>query len=351
VGSYNSLDVIRSGSTLMIGIAYHNVSAGGMKYLLRTCPASGIQNGCTTSIETITQGAADLGMGISLVLNPSGGAHIAYHGLDPDPSKGYFLGYAKQVNGSGSGCLGDYREKWNCGVVDRGTGVNSASLDIDFSPNSGFAYISYYDAAGGNLKLAEENGSAWCGDVQGWRCEVIDGASGSDVGKFSDLNTDSAGAVRMAYYDAGGYLKYASPVGAGLGNCGESGEYQCDRIDAMSLGLEPRMLSLAMLNETTPVIAYYSFNPNTLESRLNVAKPAGSLLGNCGPEIPIYTWLCAKLSTAALNDKTGLWPSVGVNGKGFISIAYIRISDYTQGNGTLALGYEGYPVFLPMLIR
>ncbi len=186
---------------------------------------------------------------------------------------------------------------WFIETVDPALGVGShVSVAID---DSGTTYISYYDVTNTALKMAKHVGSGGnCGTDNAWECETVDGDVIGDVGKYSSiaidpttnlpaiaywgvsfylasggsgnwniltidsgygdyasLKFDSSGAAHIAYrrYNSTGYLRYATRVGGGAGNCGGN-NYQCDTIDSGSgVGHYP---SLALDGSGQPRIAY-----------------------------------------------------------------------------------------------
>jgi hypothetical protein len=81
---------------------------------------------------------------------------------------------------------------------DVGWATRATSLELD---KAGAPYISYYDAANVDLKLAYSNGTAWF-------IQTVD--SGGDVGRGNSLALDGNGCPHISYYDAtNGDLKYA----------------------------------------------------------------------------------------------------------------------------------------------
>ena len=245
---------------------------------------------------------------------------------------------------------------WFISTVDSVFG-SQVSVAID---DSGTTYISYYDAAQKDLKMAKHVGSGGnCGADNDWSCETV--ASSGDVGKFSSiaidpttnlpaiaywnmvspyelklatawsggwdimtvdsgsggyasLKIDSTGAEHIAYQVNSQGLRYAKHSGAG-GNCGGN-NYQCDAIDnASGAG---RHASLALDLSGQPRIAYFVGGSGGLW----YAQPSTS--GNCGPG---NTWGCYAISPPG---DAGQYASLGLDNGNLPNIAY-----YDATNGKL----------------
>ncbi len=79
------------------------------------------------------------------------------------------------------------------GVVDLGDDVGRYSDTLVVGAN---AFVSYYDATHGDLKLAVREGAQW-------KSFRVDGAT-ADVGLFTSLAADADGLLGIAYYQRGG---------------------------------------------------------------------------------------------------------------------------------------------------
>jgi hypothetical protein len=262
---------------------------------------------------------------------------------------------------------------WYVETVDSASGVGLyTSVAID---QYGTTFISYYDWANKDLKMATHVGSGGnCGTDNTWYCETVD-SSGSDTGRYSSiaidpttnlpviaygyspsrlklatawsggwdirtvteywrsyasLKIDSTGAAHIAYYGwesecSNNCLLYAKRVSTGAGNCGE-GNFQCDVID--SNDLVGQHASLAIDSSGQPRIAYYDGG----NGGLWYAQP--DTPGNCGPG---NTWGCYQVSSGS---GVGQYASLGIDNRNISHIAYY---DATAGKLMYAvqIGKEG----------
>lgn len=136
--------------------------------------------------ETVDS-AGDVGWNTSLALDNSGNPHISYVDNTNHSLKYTWLSGATWLSETVAS-IGK----------DAGWGTRVTSLELN---QAGVPYISYYDAANGDLKLAYLSGAAWA-------IQTVD--SVGDVGRFNSLALDQAGRPHISYYDAtNGNLKYA----------------------------------------------------------------------------------------------------------------------------------------------
>ncbi len=143
------------------------------------------------------------------------GAQIAYYN-----GVSHTLMYASHVNsggncGAGSNSFGTGAGTWQCDVIDTvaSTPKPLSSPGQYFSigaDSSNVPYIAYYNATNGTLHLAHRLGigAGNCGPIflfYTWTCGIIDVSgpyNGTDyVGAFPSLAFNSAGLLKIAYYD------------------------------------------------------------------------------------------------------------------------------------------------------
>lgn len=205
---------------------------------------------------------------------------------------------------------------------------------LAFRPFDNIPYISYYDAANGDLMLAHylPQSGGNCGTHNHWFCEVLDGADGTDVGQYSSLDfwADEANhgwKIGISYHAVtGNSLKYTTWW------CSE--QYCTRRITHMinaswvtktSVGL---FTSLKFGPEGTPHIAYYYADDNFFGiNYLKYASYVGSG-GNCG----VTDWQCDKVDSS--EHEVGLYASLDLTYDGTPYLAY-----YDLGGGDLKLAY------------
>ncbi|TFG68999.1 MAG: hypothetical protein E4H27_07485 [Anaerolineales bacterium] len=273
----------------------------------------------------------------SLKLSSTGKPRIAYYisnimGIDS-------LWYAKYVGGGTGNCGGnDYR----CDIVDDGEQMGKyASLALDSSDQP---HIAYHDGANDALMYAHYNGS--------WLTRRIIPVSSSS-GKYASLvvDTHNGDLPHIAHYNSSsGMLEYAVYVGGNEGNCGMSNtlkyEWQCDAIDNIGTGTDPKGVSIAVDGSGYPIIAYQSGG-----SGLKVARPAaalGLLTGNCGPVNLFYTWQCKTISMG-IGFEQGDYMALALNSAGLSTIAYY--GNVTGSVGDLKVAYQRLRVFLPLTLK
>ena len=151
------------------------------------------------SDEQVIDAAGRVGTHASIAVDLTGKVGIAYYDEGNTALK-----YAS-FNGT----------KWSTRQIDTNKNVGTyASLAFDIDGN---AWIAYHKKSGGQLKLARQNR-----DANTWSTQIIDGASGSDVGTHASLDIGEVAVsgsgffttydttVAIAYGDAThGDLKYA----------------------------------------------------------------------------------------------------------------------------------------------
>ena len=246
------------------------------------------------------------------------------------------LWYAKYVGGGTGNCGGN---DYQCVPINSGDQVGKyASLALDSSDRP---RIAYYDGGYGFLKYAYYDGS-W---FYRW---ILSTPSGKYASLVVDVNHGDL--PHIAHYDStNGTLEYAVYVGSG-GNCGMSSaviyEWQCDDIDNVGAGINPKGVSITVDGAGYPIIAYQSGG-----SVLKVARPAaalGQLIGNCGPQDPFYTWQCEAISFG-VSIGQGDYVSLAVNSAGLATIAYH--GNISASDGDLKVAYQRLQVFLPLTLK
>ena len=174
MGLYTSM---RRGMSGDYHISYYDQTNGDLRYAAGTIDA-----GWEVQIVDGTDGA-DVGRYSFFDPLPNTNPAIAYYDATNED-----LRYAYQSSG-----------EWIIEVVDSFGGVGTY-CSLDHHPSDGTAYVAYYDADNGNLKLATRAGN--------WQIEYLD--SGENVGKWTSLRADHLGNIHVAYYDeARQNLKYA----------------------------------------------------------------------------------------------------------------------------------------------
>jgi hypothetical protein len=308
-------------------IAYYDDSSNALK--LATYNISG------WNIRTIDDPLiGDAGQYASLAVNTTVKVGIAYYFSQfPNPPS---LKYASYVGGGSGNCGGG---DFQCDFVDTGTGrgkYTSLALDSANQP-----HIAYYDSDKDALKYAHYDG----GWYQRW---ILSAESGKHASLAIDVNNGDL--PHIAHYDGvNGTLEYAVYVGTD-GNCGMGGsslwEWQCDEIDTMGTGTNPRGISLVLDSAGYPIIAY-----QTGASGIKIARPAaaaGQLSGNCGPATPFYTWQCDLISIG-IGIGQGDYLSLAVNSAGLSTIAYYGNVDNSDGD--LRFAYQRLQVYMPFILR
>jgi hypothetical protein len=204
---------------------------------------------------------------------------------------------------------------WIAEEVDSGGQVGTyVSVAID--PESGATYISYFDTANDDLRVARYVGSGGnCGPANAWTCEVVDASV--QGGQYSSIAVDpSTGLPSVAYHEATeGALKYAA--------------YACDGSCGWVVHtIDPKIDSY--VNGQYASLAYYLDAPHIAYTRSGI--PGDSLWlahytganGNCGPNGD--TWWCYEIDTPA--DIVQYTSLSTAGGDGPLRIAY-----YAAGTG------------------
>ncbi len=172
-------------------VAFYDTSAGRLLYATRDVDG-------LWSRSYIVDASADVGVQVSIAVDPSGKVGIAYFDVTNTGVK--YAGF----NGTG----------WSVTTIesDKHTGSNpSLGFDID-----GNAYVAYYRRSGGQLRLATLDR-----DAGTWTRQIVDGANDVNVGAYASLDVGEAAfrngaftvydtTIAIAYADVtNGDLKYA----------------------------------------------------------------------------------------------------------------------------------------------
>jgi hypothetical protein len=247
---------------------------------------TGTEEGWTTySIVT----SNNIGLHTSIVLSPSGKAHVAYYDQTYQDLK-----YTNNESGA-----------WNsAGIsVDTGGFVGKfASIAMD---SSGGLHISYYDQTNGDLKYAT--------NVSGnWQTATLD--SGGNVGEYTDIAVGAGNLIHISYYDASNSaLKYINGV-TGSWNAPVTVD------NAAAVG---KHNSIAVDNVNTAYISYYD-------------ETAGDLYyATVTAGVPTVT----AVDTAAAD--VGQYSSIGLDSNNNVYISY-----YDASNGRLKFASNATGAFV-----
>ena len=219
---------------------------------------------------------------------------------------------------------------WTKNTVDTDTDVGQ---HVSVAINYGKTFISYYDAANKDLRLARYVGTGGnCGPSNTWQCQIVD--SIGDVGKYNSIATkpaESETRVIISYYNATtGALKYATgicnstctltPRTIDMGNPNfyiYKGKYTSVKYDSIGI----------------PHISYYYHNLLG-DDALLYAHPVGGGSGNCGFGSEANDWQCDTIQNAA---GVGMYTSIDLDADNDPTIAY-----YDSGNSfPLVAAYVG----------
>lgn len=280
---------------------------------------------------------------ISTFLNAGSDVSIAF---DPDHDQAAWVSYfnttfnslwvAHYVGLSGGNC--GPASTWYCVQVDQETGEIkglSTSIDVfpDINPNPLISTwkvgISYYDATHKSLKYAQYQ----CPPLNPcyWTIYSVSSSDdpSDDIGGYTSLKFNSDGIPNIAFYtDWGAYttnaLGLAYFIGSGDGNCGDSLDWQCDKVDQF-VALGP-YLSLDIDWNDRVYIAYY----DGLNDDLKYAYYSG--IGDCWLD---NGWICQSIDNT-LGANVGLFPSLHAPQD---SSDTLRVAYYDSTNGKLKYAY------------
>jgi hypothetical protein len=235
---------------------------------------------------------------------------------------------------------------WSTSWADNSTSASvGAYSSIAFSPVDYMPYISYYDAANGNLMLASPVTSGGnCGTNNRWWCRVVDGDgvgdhSDADVGKYSSIafwkNTSGmlSWKLGITYYDVTNRaLKYAVYRKFSINPA--SWDIVTIKSSAGLLGSgDGTYTSLKYNSAGEPQIAYHAWR-FTMGGTVGYLKYAYSLTsgGNCGVDADAGKWQCDTVDSG--DSLFGQYASLDVDYNDGPYIAY-----YDGDNGNLKYAY------------
>lgn len=240
---------------------------------------AGSEEGWTT-YNTVTTN--DIGMYSSIVLSPSGRAHVAYYDYTSSDLK-----YTTNESGAW--------DSVGVNVDPAGNRVGEyTSIAID---STGRLHVSYYDRTNGNLKYAISSTA-----FATWQTDTLD--SGGDVGLFTDIAIGTGNLVHISYYDAtNSALKYISGV---------TGSWNAP-VTVDNTATVGKYTSIAADNLNKAYISYYDETSGDLKY---------AIMSTTG------TYLAPVIVESA--GDVGLYSSIGID-----SINNIYISYYDITNGRL----------------
>jgi hypothetical protein len=209
-----------------------------------------------------------------------------------------------------------------------------AYASLALRPVDDLPYISYYDAANGDLMLAHyvKNGGGNCGTNNKWHCDVLDGVGGDNVGTYTSLDfwadvDNNAWRIGISYHDATNRaLKFTSWT------CYEAICTIHNTITIASTTMpfnDGLYTSFKFAPDGTPYIAYYVSNVIGDDS-LHLAHRVDSG-GNCGEGSASGKWECELIDAG---DGVGQYASMDLTYEGAVNIAY-----YDAGNGNLKFAW------------
>jgi hypothetical protein len=252
------------------------------------------------------------------------------------------LTQAQQIttnNPSTSTIAGEADQPWYSQYVHQVVSPESvgAYTSLALRPSDDAPFISYYDAANGNLMLAtyRPNGGGDCGTDNLWKCIVIDETG--DVGQSTsiDIWSDSSGDFRIgiSYYDATNRaLKYATQSCTGnMCTIWLKRTVSAPDFNNISIG---KYSSIKYGPTGIPGIAYYFENNEQLFSQdsLRYAYTVNGGTGNCGEGAVEGDWNCDIIDVGL---STGLYVSMDLT---YYDTAYIAYYDGAF-NGDLKIAY------------
>ncbi len=233
LGQYTSLAFDSSGNP---AISYYDVTNADLKY---AHDANGDGDFADAGEIITIDSTGNVGQYTFLAFDPSGNPAISYYDRTNSDLK-----FAHDKNGDG-----DFADAGEIITVDS-TGNVGQYTSLAFG-SFGEAAISYYDATGGNLKLAE--GDNLDDPEPFWLLDTFDSAG--TVGMYTSLAFDNSGNPTISYYDAtGGNLKFLSP-----------GEDPAREVFVDVVGNVGKHTSLAFESHGYPIISYYDVTNGDLK--------------------------------------------------------------------------------------
>jgi len=241
-------------------------------------------------------------------------------------------------------------EPWNTEIVDKiSEGFVGPFVSIDHYERDGRAYISYYDAENGDLKLANQvdPGTGNCPGNTNWKCTTVDSAN--DVGQYSSIEvTDGIinlgittqgeleapapivvhyAKIGISYFDATQRsLKFALRTCSTLFSCSWNITEVDDDTATMAPDIVGEYSSFDFGTDDIPIIYYNEHNNINPVGRVKRAYlPTGNnFLGSCGAG-----WTCDVIA-AAENSSFG----------SYISSDGGKVAFYNNINSSLVLASQ-----------
>ena len=192
----------------------------------------------------------------SIALDSNDTVHVSYS------AGNNFVKYATLV-GTGGNCA---TIRWFCEKVEVSSGNEYTEIAINSADNPSFVFLQLNIA---RTTVATFVGSGGTGCNSGntrWNCELLEFGSGSN-----DIRFDSDDNVSLVYFRSNGEIRYATSVASG-GNCG-SGQWNCEIIDSsVTSSGGYRTFGIALDSADNPSVSYWTGSgPNDL--RFATAKP------------------------------------------------------------------------------
>jgi len=198
----------------VIWVSYYD---GGTETALKVASRNGGGSGSCTdtdwNCETVDNTGTDTGSYTSIAIAPNGIPWVSYY----DTTNTGLRVAHREGSGFGSACTD---ADWRCGAVDSTGSVGSHS-SIAFAPD-GNAWISYYDddatLTNRALKYTRHTGSggSGCADAAWDGCGKIDSASTQTIGQYTSIAFAPEGTAWISYYHAAsGDLRVANLNRAG----------------------------------------------------------------------------------------------------------------------------------------
>ena len=331
IGQYSSIAFDPSGNPWVSYYAAATSSCNAVScdlYVARYVGSGGTGASSTAWTVTAVDTTNDVGSYSSIAFDALGTPWISYYaGVATSTcfSGGCDLRVAHYVGSGGTGCASS---AWTCTSVDTTNDVGKHS-SIAFDP-SGNPWISYYDATGADLRVAQYVGSGGTGCAStAWTCTAVD--TTNNVGLYSSLAFDASGnpwvsyQVGFAIFD----LRVAHYVGSSTPTmaCSGSSAWTCTTVDVTNnVGTYS---SIAFNASGNPWVSYY----DATNLDLRVAQYVGSGGTGCADA----AWTCTAVDTA---NTVGSYTTIAFDTSGNPWVSYydatnldLRVAQYVGSGG------------------
>lgn len=287
-----------------------------------TYVGGGLGTGCSDADWTCTvlETTGSSGYYADIAISPTGVPWISYK--DNGSSGELKVAHKELVSGQGIGC--DNTTDWSCDSVDGIVANTGEYTSIAFTAD-GIPWVSYYDATGFDLRVANYVGFGGNCTSAAWDCEAVDVTN--NVGEYTSIAIDGSGNPWVSYeYGEASDLRVAKYVGDGLQvTCsGGSSDWDCDSVDTGSVAHS----TIAMDSNGEAWVAYQE----STSLDLRVAHYVGSG-GNCSDA----GWDCGAVEST---NSGGVNPSIVFDKN---NIAWISHMD-TGGDDSLELSKMHLPI-------